>query len=309
MDIQQLRSWIFELYEPLENERQYIVFDAARGNLLIDVPPFSERALRLIQGAGRASLLLATNAARAAEAARYREALGVQIAAHADDAGAVAGGADLVLTDDDMLRPDAHVLRLRSSGGEGATVALVRKAGGVLFCGDLDLASEAAKQLLALEFSAVLSARLPPIWNAGRDTLLQLQRELPKPRKQFGVLLPPPWDRAYRGRLEDKMTHFDPIVPREQTAAREAAMGSSTLVVAKATRELLERPKRPLPAAALPGGGDGAARKGHRLADHAACRAPPGGGAGGLGYPGARSGALAGGTRGGRCGATLAGTG
>src|SRR5947209_4205864 len=45
MDIQQLRSWIFELYDPLENERQYIVFDAARGNLLIDIPPYSERAL------------------------------------------------------------------------------------------------------------------------------------------------------------------------------------------------------------------------------------------------------------------------
>ncbi len=65
MDIQQLRSWIFELYAPLDDERQYIVFDAARGNLLIDIPPFSERALRLILGAGRASLLIATNAARA----------------------------------------------------------------------------------------------------------------------------------------------------------------------------------------------------------------------------------------------------
>ena len=61
MDIQQLRSWIFELYDSLENERQYIVYDAARGNLLIDIPPYSERAVRLIQGAGRASLLLATS--------------------------------------------------------------------------------------------------------------------------------------------------------------------------------------------------------------------------------------------------------
>ena len=60
MDIHQLRSWIFELYEPLENERQYIVYDEQRGNLLIDAPPFSERALRLVRGAGPASLLVAT---------------------------------------------------------------------------------------------------------------------------------------------------------------------------------------------------------------------------------------------------------
>ncbi len=251
MDIQQVRSWIFELYAPLENERQYIVYDAARGNLLIDVPPFSERALRLIQGTGRASLLLATNAARAAEASRYREALGVQTAAHEDDAKAVKGGVDLILKAEDVVRPDTRVIRV-TSGGEGTTVVLVRKSGGVLFCGDLDLASEAAKQLIALDFSVILSSRRPPVWNAGRDVLMQLQRELPKPRKQFGVLLSPPWDRAYRGRLEDKMYHYDPIVPREQTAAREAGMGSSTLVVARATRELLERPKRPLPAGAAP---------------------------------------------------------
>ena len=108
MDIQQLRSWIFELYTPLDDERQYIVFDAARGNLLIDIPPFSERALRLILGAGRASLLLATNAVRAAEAHRYRETLGVQIAVHEDDAAAVEGGADLVLKPDDLVRPDTR---------------------------------------------------------------------------------------------------------------------------------------------------------------------------------------------------------
>ena len=52
MDIHQLRSWIFELYEPLENERQYIVYDEQRGNLLIDAPPFSERALRLVRPGG-----------------------------------------------------------------------------------------------------------------------------------------------------------------------------------------------------------------------------------------------------------------
>ncbi|MDP9283170.1 MAG: hypothetical protein M3P38_13835, partial [Chloroflexota bacterium] len=246
MDIQQLRSWIFELYAPLEDERQYIVFDAARGNLLIDIPPFSERALRLIQGAGRASLLLATNAARAAEAHRYRETLGVQIAVHEDDAAAVQGGADLVLKLDDLVRPDTRVFRVKNKG-QGATVVLVRKSGGVLFSGNLDLASEGAKQLLALTFSSVLSSKRAPIWSAGRETLMQLQRELPKPRKQFGILLPPPWDRAYKGRLEDKMYHHDVIVPKEDTAAREAAMGPATLVVASAARETIERAKRPLP--------------------------------------------------------------
>src|SRR6266545_3599557 len=223
VDIHQLRSWIFELYAPLENERQYVVYDAARGNLLIDLPEFAPRPLRLIEGIGRASLLVATNAARAQAAQRYREALGVRIAAHADDAANIPGGADVVLSDDEMVRPDARAIRVRGSGGQGATVLLLRKAGGVLVCGDLDLASEAARQLEALEFSAVLSARRPPMWNAGRDALLQLQRDLPKARKQFGILLPPPWDHAYRGRLEDKMTDHDPIVPVGETSAREAA--------------------------------------------------------------------------------------
>lgn len=252
MDIQQLRSWIFELYTPLDDERQYIVFDAVRGNLLIDIPPFSERALRLILGAGRASLLLATNAARAAEAHRYRETLGVQIAVHEDDAAAVTGGADLVLKPDDLVRPDTRVVRVRGEG-QGATVVLVRKSGGVLFSGDLDLASDGAKELLSLEFSSVLSSKRAPIWNAGRDGLLELQRELPKPRKQFGILLPPPWDRAYKGRLEDKMYHHDIIVPKEDTAAREAAMGPETLVVASATRETIESAKRPVTSAARSG--------------------------------------------------------
>ena len=251
MDIHQLRSWIFELYEPLENERQYIVYDEQRGNLLIDAPPFSERALRLVRGAGPASLLVATNAARAADAGKYREALGLQVAAHADDADGIAGGPDLVLSDDELVRPDARAVRVRANG-EGATVLLLRKAGGVLVCGDLDLASDAARALLPLSFSVVLSARWSPMWNAGKDNLLALQEELPKPRKQFGILLQAPWDRAYKGRLEDKLVPHDPIVPREVTAPREAAMGPETLVVASAARELVERPRRPLQRGGLP---------------------------------------------------------
>ena len=186
--------------------------------------------------------------ARAAEAHRYRETLGVQIAVHEDDAAAVDGGADLVLRPDDLVRPDTRVVRVRGEG-QGATVVLVRKSGGVLFSGDLDLASEGAKQLIPLAFSSVLSSKRAPIWNAGRDTLMQLQRELPRPRKQFGILLPPPWDRAYKGRLEDKMYHHDVIVPKEDTAVRAAAMGPETLVVASATREIQESAKRPVPAA------------------------------------------------------------
>ncbi len=244
MDIHQLRSWIFELYEPLEDERQYIVFDRARGNLLIDAPPFSERALRLIRGAGPASLLLITNGARGGDAARYRDALGVQIAAHADDASFVPGGVDLVLKNEDLVRPDARIIRV-GENDDGATVMLGRKAGGVLFCGDLDLASDAAAQLTKIQFSSVLSARRPPMWNAGRDTLQFLQRELPQPRKRFGILLQAPWDRAYKGRLEDQMKSNPLIVPAEETAAREAAMGPGTLVAADQVRERTEAAPRP----------------------------------------------------------------
>jgi hypothetical protein len=245
MDIQQLRSWIFELYEPLENDRQYIVFDADRGNLIIDVPGYSDRAVRLIRGTGPAALILATNAARAREAGKMRDALGVQVAAHADDAAAVEGGADIVLGDDQLVRPDARAVRVRHDG-QGATVVILRKAGGVLVVGDLDLASPAGKALIPLEFSAVLSSRTPPTWNAGKDGLLALQQELPRPRKRFSVLLDPPWDRNYRGRLEDKMTHHDPVVPREVTVGREAGMGPETLVVSDTTREKIERAKRPV---------------------------------------------------------------
>ena len=61
------------------------------------------------------------------------------------------------------------------------------------------------------------------MWNAGRDTLLFLQRELPQPKKRFGILLQAPWDRAYKGRLEDQMKPNPIIVPQDETAAREAA--------------------------------------------------------------------------------------
>lgn len=243
MDIHQLRSWIFELYEPLENARQYLVFDRERGNLLIDAPPMSERALRLVRGIGRSSLLVATNRARARDAAAWREALGVQIAAHADDADAVEGGADVTLGDEGVLRPDALTRRVRE-GAEGATVVLLRREGGVLLGGDLDLASAAAKVLMPLEFSVVLSASRPPIWNAGKDLLHKLQNDPLKPRRQFGILLPSPWDRAFRGRLEDQMKP-NALIPTDQTADREAAMGPTTLVVSRVTPDKQARAPRP----------------------------------------------------------------
>src|SRR5258707_6448241 len=130
-----------------------------------------------------------------AVAANERTAHGGQIPPHADDAALVPGGADLVLKNEDLVRPDAKVIRVGDEG-DGATVVLGRKAGGVLFCGDLDLGSDAAGQLTKIQFSSVLSARRPPMWNAGRDTLQFLQRELPQPRKRFGILLQAPWDRA-----------------------------------------------------------------------------------------------------------------
>ena len=190
-------------------------------------------------------MLLITNAARAADATKYRDALGVQIAAHADDAGAIPGGADLVLQNDALVRPDARVIRVGDES-DAATVVLVRKAGGVLFCGDLDLISDAARALTGLTFSAVLSARRAPMWNAGRDNLLLLQRQLPQARKRFGILLQAPWDRAYKGRLEDQMKSNPIIVPQEETAAREAAMGPDTLVVANQVRERTEAAPRPV---------------------------------------------------------------
>ena len=278
MDIHQLRSWIFELFDPLDNERQYIVFDRERGNLLIDAPAFSERAVRLIRGAGGASLLLVTNATRGADAAKYRDALGLQIAAHADDATGIPGGADIVLRDDELVRPEARVVRV-GDDGEGATVVLLRKAGGVLCCGDLDLTSDAARSLLKLQFSAVLSARREPMWNAGRDTLQLLQRELPQAKKRFGILLQAPWQRAYKGRLEDQMKPNPLIVPQDETAAREAAMGPNTLVVARETRARTEAAPRParatqaVPAGAAAAVAAGASSRPRSFADDWSARA------------------------------------
>src|ERR671935_20122 len=83
------------------------------------------------------------------------------------------------------------------------------------------------------------------IASSGNGRSFALQEELPKPREQFGILLQAPWDRAYKGRLEDKLAPHDPIVPRASTAPREVAMGPATLIVANTARDLVERPRRP----------------------------------------------------------------
>jgi hypothetical protein len=186
-----------------------------------------------------------TNTSRARDAARFRDELGVQIATHADDASAVEGGPDVVLRHDELVRADARMIRV-SHDGQGATAILLRKAGGVLVVGDLDLSSPAARSLLDHEFSAVLASQRPPTWSAGKDALLGLQRELPRPRKRFSILLDAPWDRAYKGRLEDKMYHHEPIVPKEATVGREAGMGTETLVVSDVARRKIESAPRPV---------------------------------------------------------------
>ncbi len=114
----------------------------------------------------------------------------------------------------------------------------------MLLCGDLDLEGPAARALLPLEFSVVLSADRPPTWNAGKDLLYLALNEPRKRRARFGILLPSPWDRNYRGRLEDQMTP-NPDVPSEQTADREAAMGPTTLVASRVTSDKLARAPRP----------------------------------------------------------------
>ena len=260
VDIHQLRSWIFELYEPLENERQYIVYDA---HAATSSSTF-RRSARAPAGSSKELAVRRYWSPRTPRPARKR---------HRSSARRSASASPYTRTT--LPRSEASPtwcsrttsccgpMRARSAcefTARGPPVVLLRKAGGVLVCGDLDLASDAAHELMKLEFSAVLSSGRSPMWNAGKDTLLQLQRELPKPRKLFSILVPPPWDRAYTGRLENLMAHNEKIVPREATAPREAAMGTSTLVVARQSRDLIDRAKRPMPSvpAAAAGNGGGA---------------------------------------------------
>ena len=188
MDIHQLRSWIFELYEPLENERQYIVYDFARGNLLIDIPPFSARASRLIEGTGRPSLLVATNAARAKEAEKFRETLGVAQCEH--KATRSFGG-----------EPDVSRRRRAPRRNARATEYATARGHAVLPCAKpaaccmrrSNLASDAAHERIKLE-SLVLSAGRAPMWNAARTRCSAAARV--RSQEWFPSSSHRPWERA-----------------------------------------------------------------------------------------------------------------
>ena len=120
--------------------------------------------------------------------------------------------------------------------------------------------SDAAHELMKLKFSAVLSSGRSPMWNAGKGHAAPAAARAAEAAQAVLHPLPPPWDRAYTGRLEDLIAHNEKIVPREATAPREAAMGTSTLVVARQSRDLIDRAKRPMPSvpAAAAGNGGGA---------------------------------------------------
>ena len=246
VDIHQLRSWIFELYEPLENERQYIVYDEHRGNLLIDAPPFSERALRLVRGAGPASLLVATNAARAVDAGKYREALGLQVAAHADDAEAFqADLTSFLATTSSCARTPA-----RSACAPTATARRSSSCGRPEACWSAVTSTSRATPHVRFCRSTSRSCFPRGGLRCGRGEGQPSRAPGRAPQAAQEVRDPPPGSVGPRvqGRLEDKLVPHDPIVPREVTAPREAAMGPETLVVATSARELVERPRRPLPA-------------------------------------------------------------
>ncbi len=259
MDIQQLRSWIFELYEPLSEERTFL-FLRGRDGTLVDLPAFDRRAVRSIQGVCDPKLVFFSHAERAREIAKWRAALpGLRFAIHAADADRVAGGVDQALADGDVLtrEPESRIVHV-GAPTPGTSLLLAELAGGVLFTGDvltgtpsggLALAAPAyadpdrmragLEKLRAYEFSAALSARGRPVWSAAKERYLELLQELPRARRRFGHIVDAPWDREYL-RVRSQMAP-NPLVPNTDTIAAAAAHGPSTLVSAwerKATREV-----------------------------------------------------------------------
>ncbi len=250
MDVQQLRSWVFELYEPLTEDRTYILLHDQDGTL-IDLPPFDRRALLTIRGVCEPRLVCFTHAGRAGDIAKWREALpGVPLAIHGADADAVAGGVDLHLKDGDVLTrdPEARVIHI-GAHTPGASMVLAKVPGGVLFTGDAvagnargtlslpdpsyahpDQVRSGIEKLRRYEFSAVLSTRGRPLWNAGKERYLELLAELPRPERRFGHIVDAPWDRQYL-RVRSQMAP-NPLVPKEETIEEAAAHGPSTLVPA-----------------------------------------------------------------------------
>ncbi len=250
MDVQQLRSWVFELYEPLTEDRTYILFHDQDGTL-IDLPPFDRRALLTIRGVCEPRLVFFTHAGRAGDLAKWRDALGdVKFAIHEADADALAGGVDLTLRDGDVLTrgPESRIVHI-GAHTPGASMVLGGVPGGVLFAGDAvvgnargtlslpDRSSADPEKIRAgidklrrYEFSAVLSSHGPPLWNAGKERYLELLNELPRAPRRFGHIVDAPWDREYL-RVRSQMSP-NPLIPKAETIAEAAAHGPSTLVPA-----------------------------------------------------------------------------
>lgn len=249
MDVQQLRSWIFEIFDPLTEDRTYVLFDR-RAATLVDLPRFDRRAVLRVLGTCDPVLVFFTHAGRAAETEKWRAALpGVKFAIHEADAGAVPGGVDLTVRDGDRLTAEAEVVHV-AAHTPGSSALLVHRAGGVLFPGDAVIGREDGRlalpdasyaptekvragieKLRAYEFSSVLSTHGRPVWNAGKDRYTALLAELPRPEKRFGHMVDAPWDRYYRGYLQDQMVR-NPITPSAETIEQAAAHGPSTLVPA-----------------------------------------------------------------------------
>jgi dipeptidyl aminopeptidase/acylaminoacyl peptidase len=248
MDIHQLRSWVFELYEPLTADRTYLLLHEGAGTL-VDLPPFSTRIAHQIRGVCDPQLVFFTHAGRSSEIERWRDTLrGVRYAIHEADAEGVPVGVDLRLQDGDLLpgEPEARIIHIGARTA-GASMVLVRVPGGVLLAGDGVLGTEEGtlslpddvdpermraglEKLRGFEFSAVLSTRGRPVWSAAKERYLELLNGLPRPRRRFGYLVDAPWDRAYL-RVRSQMAH-NPIVPQEETIAAAAAHGPTTLVPA-----------------------------------------------------------------------------
>ena len=274
MDIQQLRSWIFELYEPIPEERTYAILTGHDG-VLIDLPPFERRVALQILGVMTPRLVFFTHARRAGDIAQWRDALaGARFAIHEADASSALG--EIVpAKDGDLLWrvPETRVVHL-GSRTPGESMVLAKVPGGVLFVGDALVVTAAGKLALpderyapdervragleplrAYEFSAALAAHGRPIWSAAKERYLQLLNELPRPQKRFGHLLDAPWDRAYL-RVRTQMSH-NPIVPQAETIEAAAGHGPSTLVPAwerKPAREVVWREAAAAPQGAATAG-------------------------------------------------------
>ena len=216
MDIHQLRSWIFELYEPLTDERTYVILHD-RDGVLVDLPPYSKRVAISIRGICDPRLVFFTHAHRAAELERWREAMPeVEFVVHEADAAAI-GPVHHTVTDGDRLTPRPETLVVHvGARTAGHSMLLAKVPGGVLFAGDAlavtpkgtlalpderyasdEIIRAGLQKLAPLEFSAVLTAHGHPIWNAAKERYLELMRELPRARKHFGHLVDAPWDREY----------------------------------------------------------------------------------------------------------------